>query len=74
MTITAGKANDFNWTVLNTEEGKGKKTEEITRWEITEDTSRVESANEKGIVFPTKAGEFKIQLYLSRVKKNTSFG
>lgn len=61
MTLTAGKAYDFNRTVLNTEAGKGMKTEGITRWEISEDTAGVESANEKGIVFPTKAGEFKIR-------------
>lgn len=61
MTITAGVKTDFNRTVLNTEGGKGRKTEGITRWEIAEDTAGVEPVSDNGVVVPAGEGSFKIR-------------
>ena len=61
MTISAGLMTDFNRSILNTEAGKGKKTDGITRWEIKDDTAGVGKADDKGIVYPKQKGEFKIR-------------
>lgn len=61
LTITAGMAKDFNRDVLNTAAGKAAATQGITRWEITDDTAKVDNATTKGIVFPMKEGSFKIR-------------
>ena len=72
LKIVAGKAMDFNRIIINTSAGKGKKTQGITRWEIGSDTAGVEEASSKGIVFPTKEGEFKIRAvsFQSKLKYN----
>jgi hypothetical protein len=69
-TITAGKAKNFNRTILNTEGGTKKQTQGVTRWEITKDTAGVGTASKAGIVYPTKAGSFKIRAvaFQSKVK------
>jgi hypothetical protein len=61
LTIEAGKVKDFNRTVLNTDAGKGVKTQGITRWELAKDTAGVGSVNLKGEVLPLKMGEFNIR-------------
>ncbi|HKL99125.1 MAG TPA: Ig-like domain-containing protein [Mobilitalea sp.] len=61
MTLTAGHIMDFNRKITDTEAGKGTSTKGITRWEITDDTAGVGNADNKGIVFPTMEGEFKIR-------------
>ena len=60
-TILAGITYDFNRSVLNTNAGKGVKTEDITRWEISDDAADVEAATNQGVVFPIKEGKFKIR-------------
>lgn len=61
MTIPAGTAADFNRTVCNTQAGAVKKTNGITRWEIADDTAGAGSASDCGIVYPVKAGTFKLR-------------
>jgi len=61
LTITAGLTYNFNRKILNTEAGKGAKTQGITRWEIVDDTAAVDTATIQGIVYPMKDGEFKIR-------------
>jgi len=61
LSLPAGRAYDFNRTVLDTDAGKEVKTEGITGWEIVDDTAGVDAATTQGIVYPTKEGEFKIR-------------
>lgn len=61
LTIEAGKVKDFNRSVLNTDAGKGVKTQGITRWEVAKDTAGVGTVNLKGEVLPLKMGEFNIR-------------
>ncbi|MDF2473296.1 MAG: hypothetical protein K0R21_1078 [Anaerocolumna sp.] len=61
LIIEAGKVKDFNRSVLNTDAGKGVKTQGITRWEVAGDTAGVGTVNLKGEVLPLKMGEFKIR-------------
>lgn len=61
MTINAGKEMDFNRTITDTKAGKGRKTNGITRWEIVGDSAGVIEADDKGIVFPAREGQFRIR-------------
>ena len=60
-TVSAYHTVDFNYVILNTEGGKGKKSQGVTRFEIAKDTAGVKSADKNGVVFPAKEGTFKIR-------------
>ncbi len=61
LTIIAGRTYNFNREVINSEAGKGAKTQGITRWEIAEDTASVETVSAQGVIYPMKEGEFMIR-------------
>ncbi len=61
MTVKAGQEYDFNRKILNTESGKGKKSNGITRWEIKNDTTEADKVSNNGVIYPIKSGQFKIR-------------
>ena len=61
MTILAGRAVDFNRSILDTDAGKKVASTGITRWEIEGDTAGIIRATDSGEVFPVKEGAFQIR-------------
>ena len=62
MTIVAGKAMDFNRSILDTDAGKKVASTGITRWEIEDDFAGVIKATDSGLVFPVREGDFNIRV------------
>jgi hypothetical protein len=61
QSVTVGKTLDFNRVILNTDAGKGKSSEGITRWDLKDDTAGAGSISESGAVLPTQAGSFSVR-------------
>ena len=61
QTVTAGKSYDFNRVVVNTDAGKGKASDGVTRWELAKDKAGVGKVSEGGRVLATKKGSFDIR-------------
>lgn len=61
LTISAGRAMDFNRTILHTAAGKSASSNAITRWEVAEDSAGVGTVTEFGQLLPIQAGSFRIR-------------
>lgn len=61
MTIKAGYPTNFSISITDTKAGKGKPTEGITRLEISDDSAGVGEADDLGVVFPTREGQFTVR-------------